>query len=181
MATAILKALSNDGTHAVGAINSIQVQTLANGARITVAAVDNWNLVELAGFNEDGERLCKALSDQAKPAYLVATPEQRFLGEDIAHFYNDVDEFARLVLLVSHYTRFEASNYSLNSGVTEIEVGQVAHFDTATKKFIISKASDAHDDFATAAFQFEVVADLDDTAGNFLVPTVRLMSIKTGY
>lgn len=179
MTTSILKALTNEGTHAVGSINSIQVKTLAHGARVTGAAVDNWTLVELAGFNEEGERLCKAVTAKNKKAYLVATVEQRFLGEDIGHFYNDVDEFIRPVVLEADYTRFEASNFTLNAGVTEVENGQVAHFDVATKKFILSKADAAHADYATSAYQFEVVGDLNDTAGNFLQPTVRFMCTKT--
>lgn len=177
MTTSILKAMSAEGTHAVGSINVIQVKTLANGAKVTGAAVDNWTLVELAGFNEDGERLCKAVTAKDKKGYLVASVEQRFLGEDISHFYNDVDDFARLVVLEADYTRFEASNYTL-SVVTEVENGQVAHFDVATKKFIISALATPHADFATSAYQFEVVADLEDTAGNFLQPTVRLMCTK---
>lgn len=181
MATEILKNLTKDGTHNVGSLNTIQAKTLANGAKVTEKAVDNWILVELAGFDDEGVRLCKALSDKTKPAYLVATPEQRFLGEDIAHFYNDIDEMVRPVVLESHYTRFECSNYTLNTGVTEIENGQVAHYDVATQKYIISKADTPHADFATSAFQFEVVADLNDTAGNFLQPTVRFMCIKAGY
>lgn len=179
MTTSILKAMASEGTHAVGSINVIQVKTLANGARVTGAAVDNWTLVELAGFNEDGERLCKAVTAKDKKAYLVASVEQRFLGEDIGHFYNDVDEFIRPVLLEANYTRFEASNYTLNAGVTEVANGQVAHFDVATKKYIISASATPHADFATSAYQFEVVADLEDTAGNFLQPTVRFMCTKT--
>ena len=178
MTTAILKAMATEGTHAVGSINVIQVKTLANGAKITGAAVDNWTLVELAGFNEDGERLCKTVTAKDKKGYLVASVEQRFLGEDIAHFFNDVDEFARLVVLEADYTRFEASNFTLNAGVTEVVNGQVAHFDVATKKFILSALATPHADFATSTYQFEVVADLEDTAGNFLQPTVRLMCTK---
>lgn len=180
MATEILKALTKDGTHNVGSLNIIQAKTLANGAKVTGAPIDNWILTELAGFDEEGVRLCKALSDRDKPAYLVATPEQRYSNEDIAHFYNDTGEMIRPVVLESHYTRFEVSNFELD-GVTEVKNGQVAHYDTTTKKFIISKADAPHADFETAAFQFEVVADLIDTAGNFLQPTVRLMCIKTGY
>ena len=177
MTTAILKSMTQDGTHAVGSINVIKVKTLANGARITDAPVDNWTLVELAGFNEDAERLCKAVTAKDKKAYLVASVEQRFLGEDIAHFYNDVDEFARLIVMDADYTRFEASNFTLE-GVSDVEVGQVAHFDVATKKFLISALESPHADFADSAYQFEVVADLSDTAGNFLQPTVRFMVTK---
>ena len=178
MATAILKALANEGEHNVGSVNSIQVKTLAHGAKITGAEVDNWTLVELGGFDEEGVQECKALTDKGKTAYLVATPEQRFLGEDIAHFFNDIDEMARLVVLEKDYTRFEVSNYSLNTLVTDVENGQSAHFDVATKKFILSEVGSEHEDFADSAYQFRVVADLADTAGNFLKPTVRLMCIK---
>lgn len=178
MTTSILKAMTSEGTHAVGSINSIQVKTLAHGARVIDAPVDNWTLIELSGFNDEGERLCKALTDKTKKAYLVATPEQRFLGEDIGHFYNDVDEFIRPILLEADYTRFEASNYTLNEGVTDVVNGQVAHFDVTTKEYIISDASAPHLDYATSAYQFEVVADLNDTAGNFLKPTARFMCTK---
>ena len=157
MTTSILKAMTSEGTHAVGSINSIQVKTLAHGAKVTDAPVDNWTLVELAGFNEEGERLCKAVTAKDKKAYLVASVEQRFLGEDIGHFYNDVDEFIRPVLLEADYTRFEASNFTLNALVTEVKCGQVAHFDVATKKFIISEAGSAHVDYATSAYQFAVI------------------------
>lgn len=181
MATAILKELANEGKHTVGSLNTIQTKTLAHGAKVAEAAVDNWTLIELAEFDDEGTRLCKALSAKDKPAYLVATPEQRYLGEDIGHFYNDVDEVIRPVVLESYYTRFEASNFTLNTGVTEVEKGQVAHYDVATKKYIISDKATPHADFAASTFQFEVVGDLSDTAGNFLQPTVRLMCIKAGY
>ena len=178
MTTAILKSMTQEGTHAVGTLSGIRVRTLANGAKVTGDPVDNWTIVELAGFNEEGERLCKAVTAKDKKGYLVASPEQRFLGEDISHFYNDVDEFVRPVLLEADYTRFELSNFALNAGVTEVKNGQVAHFDVATKKYILSEAGTAHADYATSAYQFEVVADLDDTAGNFLQPTIRLMCTK---
>lgn len=181
MATEILKRMTEEGKHAVGSLNTIQAKTLANGAKVSEEPVDNWTLVELAGFDEEGVRLCKALSDKAKPAYLVATPEQRFLGEDISHFFNDVDEMIRPVVLESHYTRFECSNFKFNDGVTEVKNGQVAHYDITEGVYIISEANLAHVDFEDSAYQFEVVADLNDTAGNFLQPTVRFMCIKTGY
>lgn len=177
MATQYLKALTQEGTHAVGSINVIQVETLAHGAKVITAPVDNWTLVELAGYDEEGA-LCKQVTAQNKVAYLVGTPEQRFLGEDIAHFFNDIGEFVRPIVLKPHYTRFETSGFTLNTGVTEVVKGQVAHFDVTTKKYIISAAGTPHADFATAGYKFEVVGDLDDTAGNFDQPTVRLMVTK---
>lgn len=186
MATDILKNYAKDGEHNVGSISSIQVKTLANGARVddsVTTGIDNWTLVELAGFNTEGERLCKPLSaGTVEIAYLVATPEQRFLGEDIAHFYNDVGEFARLVVLEPTYTRFECSNYNATGVDDTAAVGQIAYFDTTTKKFVLlANTATSDDDYTAAKYKFEVVADESDTAGNFLVPTIRLMSTKVGY
>ena len=67
----------------------------------------------------------------------------------------------------------------MNADVTDVEKGNVAHFDVTTKKYIISKAASAHADYATAGYQFVVVGDTDDTAGNFDQETVRLMVTKT--
>ncbi len=186
MTTDILKNYAKDGEHNVGSISSIQVKTLANGARVddsVTTGIDNWTLVELAGFNTEGERLCKPLSaGTVEIAYLVATPEQRFLGEDIAHFYNDVGEFARLVVLEPTYTRFECSNYNATGVDDTAAVGQIAYFDTTTKKFVLlANTATSDDDYTAAKYKFEVVADESDTAGNFLVPTIRLMSTKVGY
>ena len=186
MATDILKNYAKDGEHNVGSISSIQVKTLANGARVddsVTTGIDNWTLVELAGFNTEGERLCKPLSaGTVEIAYLVATPEQRFLGEDIAHFYNDVGEFARLVVLEPTYTRFECSNYNATRVDDTAAVGQIAYFDTATKKFVLlANTATSDSNYSAAKYKFEVVADESDTAGNFLVPTIRLMSTKVGY
>lgn len=177
MASTVLNALKSAGTHAVGSINSIQVKTLAHGAKVKTADVDNWTLIELAGFDDEGQ-LCQQLSAKANKAYLVGTPEQRYLSEDIRHFYNAVGEFTRPIVLEPNYTRFETSAYSLNAGVSALAKGQVAHFDVATKKFIISDAGSAHADYATSSAQFIVVGDDDDTAGNFDVATVRLMCTK---
>ncbi len=188
MATDILKNYVKDGEHNVGSISSIQVKTLANGARVHESAtngIDNWTLVELAGFNEEGERLCKPLSSATDIdiAYLVATPEQRFLGEDIAHFYNDVGEFVRLVVLEPTYTRFECSNYNAAGVDGTAAVGQVAYFDVSGKNFVLvaSAGVGSTDAYDNAKYKFEVVADESDTAGNFLKPTIRLMSTKVGY
>lgn len=177
MASRILKAMQEVGTHAVGNLNNLKVKTVAHGAIVEGADVDNFTLVEL-GFNADGERVAKQLSAKDKKAYLIATPETRYLGEAMVDFYNAVGERVRIVLLEAGYTRFDTSAFSLNAGVTEIKNGQVAHFDVATKKFIISDGASAHADFAGSSAQFVVVSNEDDMEYALGVPMVRLEVTK---
>lgn len=177
MASRILKALQEVGNHAVGNLNSLKVKTVAHGALVEGADIDNFTLVEL-GFNADGERTCKQLSAIDKKAYLIASPETRYLGEAMGDFYNAVGERARIVILESGYTRFETSAFSLNSGVTEVQRGQVAHFDPATKKFIISAAGSPHADYAGSSAKFLVVNSEEDMEYTFGVPMVRLEVIE---
>lgn len=177
MGSRILDALQTQGTHAVGNLNSLKIKTVANGAIVEGAPIDNFSLGEL-GFNAEGERTVKQLSAKDKKAVLVAAPETRYLGESIANFYNAVGEQVRCVLLEAGYTRFESSAFTLNAGITEIKNGQVAHFDVATKKFIISTSSAAHADFATSSAQFLVVSNEEDIRYTLGQPTVRFEVIK---
>lgn len=177
MASTILNALTTEGTHAVGSLNGLQVKTLAGGAKIKTADVDNFTIVELVGFNADGEQECDQLATVTKKGYLIATPEQRYLNEEIDHFYNGIGDWGRLVVQEEDYTRFEVSAYSKNTGLTSIVKGNVAHFDTTTKKFIVSDATSAHADYATAGNKYMVVGDETDCAGNFNKATIRLMVI----
>lgn len=175
MASTYLDAITTEGTHGVGSLNGLKVKTLARGAVVSTADVDNFTIVELAGFNDDGEQLCKQLSDTKNKGYIIAAPEQRYLNEDISHFYNAVGDHVRLVLQEEGYTRFETSTYSKNTGLTTIKQGNVAHFDATTKKYIVSDATSAHADYTTAGNKYVVVADEDECAGNFNQPTIRLM------
>lgn len=180
MASTILKAYTTEGTHNVGNINSINVLTLANGAVVKTADMDNWVIAKLDGtYDADtGRPNCVVASAATDRGYLVASPEQRFLGEEVNNFYNEVGEPVRLVILQPNYTRIEVSNHSFNAGVTEVVKGLVAHFDPTTKKYILSTAGAAHAAYATAGHQFEVVGDLDDTSGHFTESVVRLMCTK---
>ena len=177
MASHILDALSSAGNYPVGNLNSLKIKTVANGAMVTGAPIDNFTLGEL-GFDADGERTVKQLSAKDKKAVLVAAPETRYLGESIAHYYNAVGERVRCVLLEAGYTRFETSAFSLNAGVTEIKNGQVAHFDPTTKKFIISAAASAHADYAGSSAQFVVVSNEDDIQYTLGQPMVRFETTK---
>ncbi len=170
MASRILKALQEVGKHAVGNLNSLKVKTVANGALIEGADVDNFTLVELS-FNADGERVAKQLSAVNKKSYLIAAPETRYLGEAIADFYNAVGDRARIVVLEPAYTRFETSAFTGTP-----ENGKVAHFDPATKKFLIHDGS--HADYATASAKFLVVNNEEDMEYTLGAATVRFEVIE---
>jgi hypothetical protein len=183
MATRQLKAFEEQGTHAVGNLNSLKVKTVANGAIVEGTDIDNFTLCEL-GFNADGERTVKQLSAAGNKAHLVAAPETRYMGESMRDFYNAVGERVRVVVLEENYTRFDASAFSLDPGdatttparpaVTEVNNGQVAHFDVTSKKFIISASATPHPGYAGSSAQFLVVNNEEDMAYTFGVPMVRL-------
>ncbi len=177
MATEYLKALQTKHNHAVGNLNSLKVKTLAHGAIVDGADVDNFTLVEL-GFNANGDRIAKQLADVTHKSYLIATPEGRYLDEPMGEFFNAVGDFARIVILEPAYTRFETSAFSLNTGVTAIARGQVAHFNPATKKFIISDAASPHADYANASAKFLVVDSEDDLEYLQGQPIVRLEVVE---
>lgn len=177
MATRLIKSLVEKGTHNVGNLCNLKIKTVNGGAIVTDADIDNFTLVEL-GFNADGERTCKQLADKANKAYLIASPEFRPMGEELVDFYNAVGDRARIVVLEPNYTRFDTSAYSLNTGVTEITAGQVAHFDIATKKFIISAAGTPHADYEGSSAQFVVVSNEDDLEYVAGKATVRLEVTK---
>lgn len=187
MASRILKALQETGNHSVGNLNSLKIKTVANGAIVEGSDIDNFTLCEL-GFNADGERTAKQLSAAGNKSYLVATPETRYLGEAMADFYNAVGDRARIVILEEGYTRFDTSAFQLDAGdaaatparaaVASIANGQVAHFDPASKKFIISAAATPHPDYAGAKAKFLVVSNEDDMEYTLGQPLVRLEVIE---
>ena len=182
MANRIFKTLLEQGTHEVGVLNSSQSRDIVNGAKLTGGDLDNFLLVEDAGWDEDG-RLCKALSDNTKKGFLVTTIEEEslfadeeFLQGNYRDFYNAEGEFVKLTLLEAYVTRFETSAFTKDSGVTgDITRGMVAHYDHATKKYIVSKsASSANSGYSAAANKFEVVDVNTDFGYNVGVPTIRL-------
>lgn len=177
MATRQLKVLTEKGTHSVGNLSNLKIKTVNFGAVVTGADIDQFTLVEL-GFNEDGERTATQLSAIANKAYLIASPESRYMGEELVDFYNAVGERARIVILEPGYTRFDTSAFTLNTGVTEVAAGQVAHFDPATKKFIISAVGTPHVDYAGSSAQFVVVSNEDDMEYSLGAATVRLECAK---
>lgn len=172
MSTQKQKTLTDPTVFNVGTINSWKVRTIANGAIVAATPIDNFTVVELS-FNSDGERIATQLSDVKNKQYLIAAVERRYLDEQLEEFYNEVGERARIVIF-DEGVRFETSAYTLNTGNTEVTKGDVAHFDPASKSYIVSASGSAHAGYATASTKFTVVGDEDDTAGNFNKSTIRL-------
>lgn len=180
MATEQLKSWKQEYNHAVGNLNSIHIKTVANGAIVDGGDIDNFTAVQL-GFNADGERVVQQLSDVTNKTYLIASPERRYMGEAMTDFFNAEGEHARVVVLEPAYTRFDSSAFDFNPGttasggsaVTEVQNGQVAHFDPASKKFIISDAASPATDYANASAKFLVVSNEEDMDYTLGAPTVR--------
>lgn len=187
MSTDILKTLGNQGTHAVGTLNTPMphVETVPHGA-VAIEAIDNYTIVEVDGYDEyTGKPKVKSLTGATKEGYLIASVAQRFLGEDLSHFYNDAGEDVRIIVQKKNL-RFQTSAYELNTEnvtnggakVSALAKGQVAHFNPTTKKFMISDATSPATAYGTAANKYVVVGTDMDTAGQFSVPTIRLSVAK---
>lgn len=170
MTTRQLKVLTERGNHEIGNLSSIKIRTLNQGALVVDAPIDNFTVVEL-GFDAEGDRTCKQLTDVTKKSYLIAAPENRMMNEELVDFYNDIGERARIVFF-EEGLRFDTSAFEKNTGVTTIKNGQVAHWDVAKKKFLIQEAASPVAAYATANKKFLVVLSEDDleyTAGKTLV------------
>lgn len=171
MATNQFRAMQERGNHEVGTLKSLQVRTLVNGA-VAEVDMDNYILGEVS-FNTNGVRVIKPLSDSTKKGYLVATPERLTMGEHLVDFFNGKGEDVRPVIQEEGVV-FETSAFSLNSGVSAIKNGLVAHFDVATKKFILSDASSAHTDYAAAHDKYIVTGEESYESRWLGKPTVTL-------
>jgi hypothetical protein len=171
--TESIKALLNVVKHSVGNLSNISDLKTVNGGAVATEDIDNFTLVEL-GFDANGERTATSLTNKANKAYLCASPEFRPLGEPMTSFYNAEGDRVRPVILEVGYTRFDTSAYSFNTGVTSLANGQVAHFDVATKKFIISASGTPHADYAGSSAQFVVVSNEDDVHYTDGLALVRL-------
>lgn len=159
MASTMLNAMKVRGTHNVGSINDWEVvgKLFAGGAKATVD-LDNYIVVSVA-YDTTGEATITPLADKTKKGLLVCAVEQVLdqFGEQLCDFYVATGERARVIYQPTG-TRFQVSNYSLNAGVTEVKAGLVAHYDPATKKYIISDPASAHADYATAGNKYTVHA-----------------------
>lgn len=133
--------------HSVGQINSnedvVTVPFVKAGADI-----ENYTLVELTR-DVNGERVATYLSDVTHDSFLVCAIEVMYDNELLREFYIGNGEYFRAIQLRKG-NRFETSSF----GGSPV-VGQFAHFDPVTKKFVMDATPNA-----TAKNNFAVVANV---------------------
>lgn len=175
MASKKFNALTQIDKHTVGNLVSSHqyIQDIPYGAK-ALEDVDNFHIVELSFV--DGERSFKGLTDVTHEQFLVAAVERRLLNpmldEGIIEFYNGVGERARIIRLQKGLI-FDTSAFS---NAADIKQGDKAHYDPATKKFIIHDGT--HADFTKAEKQFQVLSDEDNLEYTLGAPMVRLEVTK---
>lgn len=165
MSSTVLNAIENiaKDKHGVGSLNNWGHNIVNLGAIVDSDKIDNWEIVEL-GFNDAGEQICKQLEDESQAGYLIASVEDYVKEyETISNFYNVKGERARIVVLEKN-KRFETSLYKLANESKPVKNGMVAHWDVASKRYIISNDGSEHSGYAGAGNKFVVV----DAVGNDL-------------
>lgn len=178
MSTRLYKAISEKGTHKVGNLNTRWAEHVANGA-IALEDIENYTQVEIAGRDAEGNLTCQPLKAVTNESYLVTTIEEEQLmnlggyQETYVDFFNEKGEVVRLTRQRSG-VRFETSAFTLNTGVTAVERGLVAHFDPTSKTYILSKKDSAHASYATAVKKFTVVDEDSDFGYGLDVKTIML-------
>ena len=150
MSSNVLEALKNlrSNLHNVGSLNNWGKTVLNQGA-VAKEKMDNFTLVTL-GFNASGEREATPLANNTTKGYLVASPEEYMREyESISSFFNGQGERVRIVTLESG-VRFECSNVDFDqktngapTSTDPLKNGHHAHYDYASKKFIISNHASA--------------------------------------
>lgn len=179
MSSNVLEALKNlrSNLHNVGSLNNWGKTVLNQGA-IAKEKMDNFTLVTLEFNTTSGEREAALLTDNRKKGYLVASPEEYMREyESISSFFNGKGERVRIVTLESG-VRFECSNVDFHQKTGDaiasthpLKNGQHAHYDHASKKFIISNHTSAdpsggtnmHNEYQNAANKV-VLVDKDCTS-----------------
>ena len=171
MSSRILEAMKNKNVkHGVGNINNWSQALINLGAIVTGSAIDNFEIVEL-DWNEEGERICKKLSDTTKKGYLICSVEDYLeeFGEDISDFFNSVGEKARIGIQETG-RRFEVSNFKADNNSKEIKNGQKVHYDATEGVYIVSNNTTDNSNYATAGNKYHVVdADAGVLGGQQLI------------
>ena len=150
MSSNVLETLKNlrSNLHNVGSLNNWGKTALNQGA-VAKEKMDNFTLVTL-GFNASGEREAALLTNNTTKRYLVASPEEYMREyESISSFFNGQGERVRIVTLEPG-VRFECSNVDFDQKTNNapasghpLKNGQHAHYDYASKKFMISNHTSA--------------------------------------
>lgn len=182
MSSTMLKAINSISSekHSVGNLNNWNKAVVNGGARVKEDAIENFSIVELS-YATDGVRECGYLSADANKGYLVASVEEYMeeFGEGLSNFYNARGEMARIVVLEPMITRFDTSNFDLDdkgASAKKVANNMKVHWDTKTKKFLVSNGAADNAGYATAGNQFIVVeADSVSIDGQ---QTIRLECVK---
>ena len=171
MATMLLDALKNEGTHNVSEINSIWAKPVVNGAILGGGNLDNGLLVELDGYDTDNNLKCKAYTGTGD-FYIVQTHVEEQLQQDLGeydykNFYNAEGEIIRLVV-PEKGLRQETSAYTVKQSVT-LAVDLPVIYDATNKKFKVV------DTVGTSEKQIAKVVGLDTDLGyNAGITTIRI-------
>ena len=185
MATRLGSVINTKGTHEVGHMMTMfkHRETLPFGAVLTVADQDNYLPVYLDGYNADGEEICKPVDSLTIGGmYLITSPEarhyQNVASETLGDFFNEVGEKITLDMMKVGTTTFQSTAFSYHASVTVAVKGNVAYYDFATKKYIVSTLGGAPTAYTNSGTQFEVVygeADVEPLDGR---GTIGLKVIK---
>ncbi|NRU52557.1 hypothetical protein [Clostridium beijerinckii] len=171
MATVLRDALYLPGTHNISEINTIWAKPVANGAILSGSNMDNGGLVEFAGRDANGNRLCKPYDGTGEFFILQTHVEDQLLidmGEtDYKNFYNKVGEPVRLIRVETGLAQ-ELSGFTVDTGVTLAQDLPVIW--DATNKVHKVVAS-----IGAGQTQIATVVDLDTDFGyNAGVTTIRI-------
>lgn len=170
MATQLRDLLTLGGTHHISNINNKDAKPLVNGAILGGSDLDNGSLVELDGFDAEGNRKCKPWEGTATK-YFVQTSEQDQMlteyGEDqITMFYNKVGEIIRIYKVYSGL-RTEVSNYTVDSGTPTY--GSKVFYDVDAKAYKVNGSASG-----TVIEVGEVVGMDTDFGANAGKETIRI-------
>lgn len=191
MATRLQKVLMEKGTHNVCDIKTRagRLKAEANGAILdltgtTLEYLDNGAIVMADGYkkNEDGVDMLKVVpydGSAGKTTYLLATAEEDQLAifnnvapQGYRDFFNENDEIVRVFKTRCGDLRYEITNFTLDSSISEVAVGNDVFWDgtnfgyivggtTASGIVKVGKVVELEGQFATGLGLDSIVIDMD--------------------
>lgn len=156
MATRLQKVLMEKGTHNVCDIKTRagRLKAEANGAILDLTGtaleyLDNGAIVMADGYkkNEDGVDMLKVVpydGSAGKTTYLLATAEEDQLAifnnvapQGYRDFFNENDEIVRVFKTRCGDLRYEITNFTLDSSISEVAVGNDVFWDGVNFAYIV--------------------------------------------
>lgn len=169
MATTIQDALTARGTHEVVFMESINAKTVSYGAVAKTVAMDAGQLAEIISYGTDGAPNMQSLSAVGNVGYLLVPVPPRYMEEELSQCYVGIDEPARLYYIEKNYTTFTTTAFTPNAALTIPELVRdfVAHYDVATKKYIVSDPGALHAGYAGSRNKFTVKRTVAENDGRY--------------